>query len=108
MIGWSVHIKLNNETIVFAESADPSFDQKIRENSDKILEVIDEPNLGYGFPNRYLIRNKKLPVSTLYRLTSYSKTKETNYKVKREDFALRPFSRLDPDEILWVELWDLR
>lgn len=107
MIGWSVHIKHNDETILFAESADPRLDQRIREKADDFLGVIDEPNLGYGYPNRYLIRNSQLPVSNVYRLTNYSKTKDTNYKVKKESFTLRPFSHLDPNEILWVELWDL-
>ncbi len=107
MIGWSVHIKHNDETILFAESADPRLDQKIRERAESVLGVIDEPSLGYGYPNRYLIRNSQLPVSSVYRLTNYSKTRDTNYKVKKESFVLRPFAHLDPDETLWVELWDL-
>lgn len=107
MIGWSIHIKYKDETILFAESADPRLDQKIREKAESVLGVIDQPSLGYGYPNRYLIRNSQLPVSNVYRLTNYSKTIDTNYKVKRENLVLRPFSNLGPDEILWIELWDL-
>ena len=52
MIGWSVHIKHKDETILFAESADPRLDKKIREKAESVLGVIYQPSMGYDYPNR--------------------------------------------------------
>lgn len=106
MLGWSIHIKRNGETVLFAESIDIELDRKIRENADEILDAADYEGWGYGYPNRYYIRNNRLPKAKVYRYTNYAKDHDAHYRVLREDSILGPFSDCSPDEILWIELWD--
>lgn len=107
MRSWSIHIKRNDETLLFAESTDPNLDKIIRENSLEILSVNSGREVGYGYPNRYRILNGRLPNVGVYRYTNYTKQDDRSYRVKREDLLLGPFSNLELTEVLWVELWDL-
>lgn len=106
MLSWSIHIKRDDETILFAESIDIKLDEKIRASADEILDAADYEGWRYGYPNRYYIRNNRLPQAIVYRYTNYAKVRDSCYQVQREDIALGPLPGCAPDEILWVELWN--
>jgi hypothetical protein len=107
MLGWNIHIKRGDETIQYAESKDLGLDRKIRDRAAEILDSADYPEWGYGYPNRYLIRNDQFPEAEIYRHTDRTVPGDTSYRVTREDFVLGPFADIPGDELLWVELWDL-
>lgn len=106
MLGWSIHIKRNGDTVLLAISTDCSLDHQIRENAVEILDSKDYPEWGYGYPNRYHIRNAQLPRVRLYRYDQLSPEKQSRH-IGREAFELGELSDIPGDTILWVELWDL-
>lgn len=104
MLGWSIHVKHNDETVLYAESTDIGLDQSVRERAEEVLDSNYYEAWGYGYPNRYHIRNDQLPVVELYR---HKKSPENcQPPLLRETFNLGPIPALPSDAILWVELWD--
>jgi hypothetical protein len=106
LLGWSIHIKCDFETVLYAESQDWSLDHKIREQASRILDSADYPEWGYGYPNRYLIRNDQLPQARLYRYTDKTVSGDKFYRVQSEVLMLGPLPDIPADKLLWVELWD--
>ena len=104
MLGWSICIKNDNETVLYAQSTDCGLDQKVRDQADQILDSADYPEWGYGYPNRYHVRNDKLPRAGLYRHKTIPGTSPLRYE--REEIELGMLSDIPGDKILWVELWD--
>ena len=99
MLGWSIHVKHEDKSVLFAETSDLGLDKKIRDQADEILDSNDYASWGYGYPNRYLIHNNQLPRVTLYRCALGDQL--------RTMVELGPLLNIPGDALLWVELWDL-
>ena len=104
MLGWSIHIKRNDETVLYAESTDLGLDSKIRDRAEEILDSAYYRAWGYGYPNRYHIRNAQLPHAQLYRYISVPGAERP--RIERETLELGVLPDIPGDELLWVELWD--
>lgn len=104
MLGWSIHIKCDSETVLHAESHDLSLDQKVRARAKEILDSATYKEWGYGYPNQYLIRNDQLPRVELCRF--YKDPKDSHRWCERITFDLGPLPDIPGDKLLWVELWD--
>lgn len=104
MLGWSIQIKHGDKDLLFAESIDIGLDHEIRERADEVLDSNYYAAWGYGYPNRYHIRNDQLPQVEVYR---YIKSPDgCSPPSIRETFTLGPFLNIPDDAVLWVELWD--
>lgn len=110
MLGWSIRIKRGDKsvrgdkTILYAETTDLSLDSEIRKRAEEVLDSNDYPEWGYGYPNRYLIRNDQLPPIKLYRYVHIRHSSPARYS--RETFVLGEIIGIPGNEVLWVELWD--
>ena len=89
MLGWELNIWHDGESVLCAYSRDISLDQAVRENAEQGVG-------GNGYPNKYMIRNDRLPHAEIYEWET------TGYR----EFELGPLPDVPENALLSVELSD--